>query len=87
MRGGRGETSDLEKAWREAFAEYSREVKKTLDLLNFKGQPSNRRLDEIDQQRGVAASAFDKYRKARRAYIDFLRGAGGLAIVLALHLS
>src|SRR5713226_2955391 len=80
----RSGASELEKAWREALEEYTREVKNTLDLLASASRPANRH-ESIEQQRQTERKAFDKYRKARRAYLDFIQGVGGIAIALGIH--
>ncbi len=76
----RSDASGLEKAWREALEEYTREVKNTLELLASASRPAT-----IEQQRQAERKAFDKYRKARRAYLDFIQGVGGIAIALGIH--
>ncbi|HZS51061.1 MAG TPA: hypothetical protein VFA54_09390 [Bryobacterales bacterium] len=82
-----GDRSDLQEAWAQALAEYSRQVEKSLELLRFSGaRPTAEEWAAIERQRLVERSAFEKYRKARRAYLEFLSGAGSLALMLAFHL-
>jgi len=73
----------LEKAFSEAFAEYVREVKNTLELLTSGGELTGTNLEAFNRQQAVEREAFDKYRKARRAYFAFIQRAGGLALVMA----
>ncbi len=84
MAGDRSDASALEKAWRDALKEYTREVKNTLELLASASRPANRHKT-IEQQRQAERKAFDKYRRARRSYLDFVQGVGGIAIVLGIH--
>jgi len=76
--------SELERNWREALAGYTREVQKTLELLDFAGCPGAAELAAVKQQRAAEEQALEKYRRARQAYLDFIRRAA-LAILLALH--
>jgi len=85
MPGSGGDLSPLEKAWREALTEYTREVKRTLELLTSPGLPDSSRLEAIEQQRAAEQIAFERFRRARRAFLEsILRGVGGLVVVLAL---
>jgi ferric-dicitrate binding protein FerR (iron transport regulator) len=83
MQGSRGDLSPLEKAWREALADYTQEVKKTLGLLTAPGLPDPRRLEAIEEQRAAEQEAFEKFRRARRAFLGSILG-GGL-VVLAVR--
>src|SRR5262249_50530665 len=84
MAGDRSAASELERAWREALKEYTREVKKTLELLSTASRPANRHHN-IEQQRQTERQAFEEYRKARRAYLDFIQGVGTIAIALGIY--
>ena len=82
MADDRSKAAELEKAWREALKEYTQEVKGTLDLLASSGPATQ---ETIEQQRQAERMAFEKYRKARRAYLDFIQGVGGIAIALGIQ--
>ncbi len=84
MAGDKGDAPEIERAWREALKEYTREVRNTLELLASSARPANRH-ETIEQQRQAERKAFDTYRRARRAYLDFIQGMGGIAIVLGIH--
>ena len=77
--------SQLEESWRAAMADYVREIRKTFELLNFTGRPPESQMRAIEMQRAAEQQALEKYRRARRRYLDFVRGAGALALLLALQ--
>ena len=79
---GRGGLTTLEDAWRAALADYVREVKKTLELLTTPGLPDAGRLEVLEQQRMAEQEAFEKFRRARRAFMgSFLGAVAGVAVV------
>lgn len=77
--------SQLEQSWQAAMADYIREIRKTFELLNFTGRPPDSQVRAIEVQRAAEQQALEKYRRARRRYLDFVRGAGALALLLTLH--
>ncbi len=77
--------SELEQNWREALAGYTREVQKTLELLDFAGCPGAAQLAAVAEQRAAEEQALEKYLRARQSYLAFIRGAGALAMLLAMH--
>jgi hypothetical protein len=77
--------SQLEESWQAAMADYVREIRKTFELLNFTGPPPESQKRAIEMQRAAEQRALEKYRRARRRYLDFVRGAGALALLLALQ--
>jgi hypothetical protein len=86
MPGNGGDLSPLEKAWREALDAYTHEVKKTLELLTVPGGPDGSRLEAIERQRAIEQRAFEKFRRARRAFLgSILGGAGGFLIAVAAN--
>lgn len=77
--------SQLEQTWQEAMADYIGEVRKTFELLNVTGRAPASRMRAIEMQRAAERLALEKYRRARRRYLDFVRGAGALTLLVVLH--
>jgi hypothetical protein len=80
---GEGARLQIEKAWREAFGAYVREVEKTLELLKSPKKLTAAHLEAVEQQQAAEREAFEKYRKARSDYLELIRRTGEMAILLA----